>query len=59
MPLEQSGVQIFLRVEVVVDDRRRDPGAPSDLSDRRRLITALCEDLRRRALDQVPSVGFR
>jgi hypothetical protein len=49
--LQQPLVQVRLRLEVVVDHRGRDARAPRDLVDRRRLIAALGEHLRRRRLD--------
>ena len=45
--LQQPPVELELGGEVVVDDRRRDAGAPRDLVDRRAAVAALGEHLRR------------
>ena len=57
--LEQTGMEVALGLEVVVDDRRRDAGPPCDLADRRRLVAALGEDLGCRPFDDASPFGFR
>src|SRR5215216_5923984 len=51
--LEQTPVQVDLRREVVVQDRRRHAGPRRDLVDRRAAVTALGEHLGRRLLDDL------
>jgi hypothetical protein len=50
---EQPQVELLLRGEVVVDDRRRDTRAGGDLVHGRAAIAALGEDLGGRALDHL------
>src|SRR6476646_5517886 len=51
--LEQLTVEVALGVEVFVDDRRRDAGAPGDLLDRGAAVAALGEQLRGGGGDQL------